>query len=60
MLDKCIPALKSSEQGIHLINNIDRVRTRASLVVHMQKKQESVLEKFVSEIEMVELMFLVN
>lgn len=36
------------------------MRTRASLVVHMQKKQENVLEKFISEIETVELMFLVN
>lgn len=60
VLDKCIPQLKSSEQGIMLINNIDKMKTRPSLVVHRQMKQMSVIEKFVAEIESVEMIFMVS
>lgn len=59
VIDKCIPSLKLSQQGIMLINNIDKMNTRASLAVHMQSKLESVLEKFITEIEMVEMIFMV-
>lgn len=59
VLDQCIPCLRSAEQGIILINNIAEMKTRTSLVAHMQKKHENVLEKFVTEIETVELEFLV-
>lgn len=59
VLDKCIPALKLSEQGIVLINNIDTMNTRTALAVHMRNKRESVLEKFIAEIESVQLIFMV-
>lgn len=60
VLDKCIPQLKSSEQGIMFINNIDKIKTRPTLVVYMQMKQINVIEKFIVEIEYVEMVFLVS
>lgn len=59
VLDNCVPALKLSQRGIELINNIDQINTRQSLATHLQSKLVGVLEKFVAEIESVEKIFTV-
>lgn len=56
-IDKCIPALRSTEMGIELINSIPMLNTRECLAEHMLTKYESIVQKFISEIETVEQEF---
>lgn len=57
LIDKCIPTLRSTEMGIELINNIERLNTRKCLVKHMLTKHDSIVHKFISEIETIEVEF---
>lgn len=60
VLDKCIPALKLSEQGIVFMNNIDNMNVREALATHLLGKFGNVLEKFVVEIESAKTTFTVS
>lgn len=57
LIDKCIPKLRSTEKGIELINNIVHLNTRKCLVTHMLTKHDSIVHKFISEIETIEQEF---
>lgn len=57
LIDKCIPTLRSTEMGIELINSIEHLNTRNCLVKHMLTKHDSIVHKFISEIEMIEQEF---
>lgn len=57
VIDKCIPKLRITEMGIELINSTKHLNTRKCLVEHMITKHDSIVQKFISEIEMVEQEF---
>lgn len=57
IIDKCIPKLRLTEMGIELINNAKNLNTRKCLAEHMITKHDSIVQKFISEIEMVEQEF---
>lgn len=57
IIDRCIPALQSTELGIQLIENIQTVQTRKCLIEHMLTKHDSIIKKFIYEIEIVEKEF---
>lgn len=57
LIDKCIPTLRSTEMGIELINSIEHLNTRDCLIEHMLTKHDSIVHKFISEIEMIEQEF---
>lgn len=57
LIDKCIPTLRSTEMGIELINSIEHLNTRECLVKHMLTKHDSIVHKFISEIETIEQEF---
>lgn len=59
VIDMCIPALRTTEMGIDLIKNITQIQTRQCLVDHILTKHESIIEKFITEINMVHKIFLV-
>lgn len=54
VIDQCIEALRSTEMGIKLMENIDHINTRRCLIEHIQTKQDGIVKKFISELEMVE------
>lgn len=58
VLDHCIDALRSAEQGLELINNMTSIDTRPSFRDHVMKKHESVTKKFLTEISFVEQVFM--
>lgn len=60
LIDKCIPTLRSTGMGIELINNIEHLNTRKCLVKHMLTKHDSIVHKFISEIETIEQEFRVR
>lgn len=57
VLDHCIDALRSAEQGLELINDMVNMDTRPSFRDHVKKKHESVIKKFLTEISFVEHIF---
>lgn len=57
LIDKCIPTLRSTEKGIELINSLAQLNTRKCLVTHMLTKHDSIVQKFISEIETIEQEF---
>lgn len=57
VLDHCIAALRSAEQGLELINDMNNLDTRPSFREHVKKKHESVTKKFLTEISFVEQVF---
>lgn len=58
-IDKCIPALRSTEIGVELVNNIPNLNTRTCLVEHLQQKHENITQNFLREIQAVKDEFLV-
>lgn len=61
IIDRCIPELHSTEHGIHMLQSIDKdLYTRRILVDYMLTKFDSVIKKFLNEIEMVQLEFQVG
>lgn len=58
VLDHCIDALRSAEQGLELIDTMNSVNTRASFRDHVKQKHESVTKKFLTEISFVEHVFM--
>lgn len=60
VIDQCIAALRSTDMGIKLIKNVDNINTRRCLIEHIQTKQNGIIKKFISEIEMVEHEFRVG
>lgn len=58
VLDHCIEALRSAEQGLELIDTMNSVDTRTSFRDHVKKKHESVTKKFLTEISFVEHVFM--
>lgn len=59
LIDTCIPALRSTEMGIDLIKNVREIQTRPCLVEHILTKHESVIQKFITEITVVDKIFTV-
>lgn len=57
LIDKCIPKLRSTEMGVELINSIEDWNTRESLIEHLRSKHESIVYKFISEMETADLEF---
>ncbi|GAB0094127.1 Dynein heavy chain [Sergentomyia squamirostris] len=60
VLDNCIDSLRSAEYGLELIADLPVIHTRRIFIEHMQKKYESVLKKFLTEITLVENEFVKN
>lgn len=58
VLDHCIEALRSAEQGLELIDSMNTLNTRASFREHVKQKHESVTKKFLTEISFVEHVFM--
>lgn len=57
LIDKCIPTMRSTEMAIELIKTIEQLNTRKCLVDHMLTKHDSIVHKFISEIETIEQEF---
>lgn len=51
---------RKAEHGMTLIKNMSQINTRPSLVDFMSEKTDEVLRKFVSEIGIIETIFLVQ
>ncbi|XP_055696351.1 dynein axonemal heavy chain 10 [Lutzomyia longipalpis] len=60
VLDNCIESLRSAEYGLELIADLPVINTRQIFTEHMQRKYESVLKKFLTEITLVENEFMKN
>lgn len=59
IIDVCIPALRTTKMGIDLMKSIKEIQTRPCLVQHILTKHESIIKKFVTEISIVDKIFLV-
>lgn len=57
LIDKCIPTMRSTAMAVELINSIEKLNTRQCLVKHMLTKHDSIVHKFISEIETIEQEF---
>lgn len=53
-INRCIPALRSIEMGVELINNIQNMNTRTCLVEHFLQKHENIIQHFLRDIQAVE------
>lgn len=60
VLDQCIDSLKSAEQGIELLGYLNTIETREKLLKHLLLKKESIMQKLVTEVGIVENEFLVS
>lgn len=54
LIDKCIPTLRSTSVGIELMNDISDLHTRECLVEHMLGKYDSIVRRFISEIDTIQ------